>query len=174
MGKKFDRDQTLALAEFTIEHCGDAIIFHDCQGVILNANRAACRHLDYSEQELIGLTIQDINPDSTQETWQTFWRELRQAKTLSFEDCHRTSGGTVIPIDVTVNYLEFDLREYGVAFIRDITAERKSKKKKPPLLKKSIDCARSWSLRTSTFTKKSGNSNRSATSSAKVYPFNIF
>ena len=130
MGKKFDRDQTLALAEFTIEHCGDAIIFHDCQGVILNANRAACRHLDYSEQELIGLTIQDINPDSTQETWQTFWRELRQAKTLSFEDHHRTSGGTVIPIDVTVNYLEFDRREYGVAFIRDITGRKKIEEEK--------------------------------------------
>lgn len=125
MGKKFDRDQTLALAEFTIEHCGDAIIFHDCQGVILNANQAACRHLEYSEQELIGLTIQDINPDSTQETWQTFWRELRQAKTLSFEDRHRSKRGAVIPIDVTVNYLEFDQREYGVAFIRDITSRKK-------------------------------------------------
>ncbi len=125
MGKSFDKDQTLALAHFIIEHSGDAIIFHDCHGVILNANRAACQHLDYPKQELIGLTIQDINPDSTQETWQTFWRELQQAKTLSFEARHRTSGGTVIPIDVTVNYLEFDQREYAVGFIRDITSRKK-------------------------------------------------
>ena len=125
MGKRFDKDQTLALAEFTIQRCGDAIIFHDCQGVILNANRAACRHLDYSEQELIGLTIQDINPDSTQETWQTFWRQLKQAKTLSFEARHRSRSGTIIPIDVTVNYLEFDKQEYAVGFIRDITGRKK-------------------------------------------------
>lgn len=130
MGKIFDKDQTLALAEFTIQHSGDAIIFHDSQGVILNANNAACRLLDYSEQELIGLTIQDINPDSNQETWQTFWRELKHAKTLTFEARHCTKGGTVIPADITVNYLEFDAREYAVGFLRDITSRKKIEEEK--------------------------------------------
>lgn len=125
MGGKLDRDQTFELAEFTIQHSGDAIIFHDCQGVILNANDAACRLLDYSEKELIGLTIQDINPDSNQETWQSFWPELKQSKTLTFEARHRSRGGTVIPTDITVNYLEFDTREYAVGFIRDITSRKK-------------------------------------------------
>ena len=125
MGKLFDKDQTLALAEFTIQHAGDAIIFHDSQGVILNANHAACRLLNYSEEELIGLTIQDINPDSNHETWQTFWRELKHAKTLTFEARHRARGGTVIPTDITVNYLEFDAREYAVGFLRDITSRKK-------------------------------------------------
>ena len=130
MGEKLDKDQTLELAEFTIQHSGDAIIFHDCRGVILNANNAACRHLDYSETELIGLTIQDINPDSNQETWQTFWAKLKQAKTLTFEARHRARGGTVIPVDITVNYLEFDEREYAVAFIRDITSRKKIEEEK--------------------------------------------
>ena len=130
MTKKLDHDQTFELAEFTIQHSGDAIIFHDCQGVILNANHAACRLLDYPEQELIGLTIQDINPDSNQETWQTFWRKLKQAKTLTFEAHHRSRGRTVIPTDITVNYLEFDRREYGVAFIRDITGRKKIEEEK--------------------------------------------
>ena len=93
MGEKLDKDQTLELAEFTIEHSGDGIIFHDWQGMILNANKAACRLLDYSEKELIGLTIQDINPDSNKETWQTFWAELKQSKTLTFEARHRARGG---------------------------------------------------------------------------------
>lgn len=130
MGKKFDRDQTLELAEFTIEHSGDAIIFHDCQGVILNANKAACSHLDYSEKQLIGLTIQDINPDSNKETWQRFWGKIKKSKTLTFEARHRSRGGTVIPVDVTVNHLEFDKQEYAVAFIRDITCRKKIEEEK--------------------------------------------
>ena len=130
MVKKLDKDQTLELAEFTIEHSGDAIIFHDCRGVILNANKAACRHLDYSEKEFIGLTIQDINPDSNKETWQTFWTEIKKAKTLAFEARHRSRGGTVIPVDITVNYLEFDKQEYAVAFIRDITCRKKIEEEK--------------------------------------------
>ncbi len=125
MGKLFDTDQTLALAEFIIEHSGDAIIFHDCHGVILNANKAACRLLDYSEQELIGLMIQDINPDSTKETWQRFWPELKQAQALTFEARHCSKDGSVIPVDITVNYIEFDKREYAVAFLRDITSRKK-------------------------------------------------
>ncbi len=130
MGEKLDKDQTLELAEFTIEHSGDGIIFHDWQGMIINANKAACRLLDYSEKELIGLTIQDINPDSNKETWQTFWAELKKSKTLTFEARHRARGGTVIPVDITVNYLEFDKREYAVGFIRDITSRKKIEEEK--------------------------------------------
>ena len=130
MENKLSKDQTFQLAEFTIEHSGDAIIFHDCHGVILKVNEAACRLLDYSEKELIGLTIQDINPDSSQKTWQKFWKELKKSKTLSFEARHRSHSGAIIPTDITVNYLEFDNREYAVGFIRDITGRKKIEEEK--------------------------------------------
>lgn len=130
MGKKLNKDQTLELAEFTIEHSGDSIMFHDCHGVILMANKAACRLLDYSEKELIGLTIQDINPDSNKKTWQKFWKELNKSKTLSFEARHRSRGGSIIPTDVTVNHLKIDKREYAVGFVRDITCRKKIEEEK--------------------------------------------
>lgn len=97
---------------------------------VQNANKAACRLLDYSEQELIGLTIQDINPDSTKETWQRFWPELKQAQALTFEAHHRSKVGSVIPVDITVNYIEFDKREYAVGFLRDITSRKKIEEEK--------------------------------------------
>ncbi len=125
MEKQLSKDQTFELAEFIIGNAGDAIVFHDCHGVILNANEAACQLLGYSEKELIGLTIQDINPDSNKKRWQNFWKELKRSRTLSFEGCHRSKSGNLIPTDVTVNYLEFNQREYAVGFIRDITARKK-------------------------------------------------
>ena len=130
MEKKLSRDQTFELAEFIIENAGDAIIFHDCHGVILNANKAAHRILEYPENELIGLTIQDINPDSTKKTWQKFWKEIKKLKTLSFEAPHRTRSGALIPIDITVNFLEFNQREYAVGFFRDITGRKKIEEEK--------------------------------------------
>ncbi len=130
MGKKFDTNQTLALAEFTIEHSGDAILFHDCHGGILKVNAAACRLLGYEEQEFVSLTIQDINPDSNKNRWQNFWKELKRSRTLSFEGCHRSKSGTRIPTDVTVNFLEFDQREYAVGFVRDITIRKKIEEEK--------------------------------------------
>ena len=52
MEKKFDKKRTLELAEFTIEHSGDAIIFHDCHGGILKVNPSACRLFAYSEKDI--------------------------------------------------------------------------------------------------------------------------
>jgi len=127
---QLSREQTFKLAEFTIQRSGDAIILHDREGVILNANKAACRLLEYSEKELIGLTIQDINPASTKKTWQKFWKELKNSKTLSFEAHHRSKSRVIIPTDVTVNYIEFDHQEYAVGFIRNITARKKIEEEK--------------------------------------------
>ena len=130
MGKYFDKERTLELAEFIIEHSGDSIMFHDCHGIILNANKAACRILGYSEKELIGLAIQDISPDTNKKTWQTFWKELQRSKTLSFEARHQTKRGSIIPVDVTVNFIEFDGREYAVGFWRDISVRKKNEAEK--------------------------------------------
>ena len=135
MGKYFDKKKKLELAEFTIEHSGDSILFHDCHGIILNANKAACRILGYSEKELIGSTIQDISPDSNEKTWQTFWKELKKSKTLSFETRHQTKRDSIIPVDVTVNFIEFDGREYAVGFWRDISVRQKNEEEKEKAFK---------------------------------------
>ena len=125
VGKNFDKKRTLELAEFTIEHSGDAIIFHDCHGVILKANPSACRLFEYAEKDFIGLTIQDINPNSNKMTWKKFWKDLKKNKIISFEAQHRSKDGKAIPLDVTINYLEFGDQEYAVGFSRDITCRKK-------------------------------------------------
>jgi len=125
LGKDIKEERSLELARFTIQRSGDAIIFHDCNGVILKANDSACRSLGYSEDELIGLTIQDINPDSRKRTWTQFWKELKKRKTISFEARHKTKKGSIIPVDVAVNFVKFDDCEYAVGFARDITERKK-------------------------------------------------
>ena len=120
----------LALAQFTIQCSADLIIFHDCEGVILKANDSACRHLGYAEDELIGLTIQDIDPESNKKTWSKFWKELKKVKSISFETHHKTRKGSIIPVDVAVNFVEFDGREYAVGFSRDISARKKIEEEK--------------------------------------------
>ncbi len=119
------KDERLRLAEFTIENCGDSIIFHNCRGEILNVNKATCNILGYSEKELIGLTIQDINPSSNKKTWTKYWNKLRKAKTLTFEDDHYAKNGEVIPIEVTANFIKFGDGEYAVGFARDISVRKR-------------------------------------------------
>jgi PAS domain S-box-containing protein len=130
MGKDIKKKRSLELARFTIQCSADAIIFHDSQGEILKANDSACRHLGYSENELMSLTIQDINPDSNKKTWSKFWKKLKRDKIISFEVCHKTKKGLFVPTDVVVNYVEFDGREYAVSFSRDISARKRIEEEK--------------------------------------------
>lgn len=135
MGKDIDTAKSLELARFTIQHSADTIIFHDSKGVILKANDSACGQLGYSENELIGLTIQDIDPDSNKKTWSKFWKELRKEKSITFEARNQTRSKFLIPVEVTVNFVEFDGLEYAVSFSRDITARKRIEEEKEKAFK---------------------------------------
>jgi PAS domain S-box-containing protein len=125
VAKDIKKERSLELAQFTIQRSADVIVFHDSEGVILKANDSACKRLGYLEDELIGLTIQDIDPDSNRKTWKQFWKELRRDRNISFESRNQTRGGDIFPVEVTVSFVEFDGKEYAVGFGRDISARKK-------------------------------------------------
>ena len=64
-------------------------------------------------------------PDSNKKTWKKFWKELKKDRSISFEARHQTRMGVIIPVEVTVNFVEFDGKEYAVGFGRDISARKK-------------------------------------------------
>ena len=130
MGKNIKKERSLELAQFTIERSADSIIWHDCAANIKRVNGSACRHLGYSEDELMRLTIQDIDPDSNKKTWAKFWKELKKEKSICFEARNKTKEGLVIPVDVSVNFVEFDGCEYAVSFCRDISVRKKNEAEK--------------------------------------------
>jgi PAS domain S-box-containing protein len=130
MAKKQIIENDPELAQFTIERADDAIFWHDCDARIQHVNPAACDLLGYSREELIGLTIQDINPSSTPKTWAKFWKELQKKKVIVFEDDHRTRDGRIIPLETKVNFIEYQGREYAVSFSRNISERKKNEDEK--------------------------------------------
>jgi PAS domain S-box-containing protein len=118
------------LAQFTIERADDAILWHDCDARIQHVNPAACELLGYSREEMLDLTIQDINPNSTPKSWAKFWKELQKKKVIVFEDDHRTRDGQTIPLETKVNFIEYKGREYAVSFSRNISERKESEKEK--------------------------------------------
>ncbi len=135
MVRDISKERSLELARFTIQCSVDSIIFHDSQGVILKANDSACRQLGYTEDELIGLTIQDIDPDSNKRTWAKFWKELKRDRSAFFEARNKPRNGSIIPVEVSVNFVEFDGYEYAVSFSRDISERKKIEEEKDKAFK---------------------------------------
>jgi diguanylate cyclase (GGDEF)-like protein/PAS domain S-box-containing protein len=122
-----ERKQTekeLRLAQFSLEHASDSVFWMDSQGRIVNVNQAACRSLGRSREELLSLSIPDIDPLFPNDAWRAFWKNLKTQLSMSFETQHQTKSGQKFPVEITATYLEFDGKEYSFASVRDIT-ERK-------------------------------------------------
>ena len=130
MKNHLDEKKDLRLTQFTIEQAADAIFWHDPKANIQRVNKAACKLLGYSREELLGLTIQDLNPNSTRQTWARFWEKLKVSKVLTFEDEHQTKDGRLIPLEIISHYINFEGHEFLVGFARDISKRKRIEKER--------------------------------------------
>ena len=64
------------LAHFTIEKAADPIFWVGPDARFRRANEAACRYLGYSREELLSMTVHDVNPDYQKDTWPQYWEKF--------------------------------------------------------------------------------------------------
>jgi PAS domain S-box-containing protein len=114
----------LRFNQFAIDNSADAAFWVSSDGVHVYANLAACRSLGYSREELLGLRVHDIDPNMPRERWAEHWRETKQRGSCTIETQHRRKDGRLFPVEVRINFVEFEGQEYHCTFASDI-AERK-------------------------------------------------
>lgn len=95
-----------------------------------HVNLRACKNLQYSREELAGLTLLDLTPDFTKEAFEKIIQPLReqQESELVFETVHRRKDGSAYPVKVHLQLMRDESPPVFVALIEDI-AERKQKEK---------------------------------------------
>ena len=91
----------------------------DAEGRILELTGAACRTLEYSREELLGMTVYDLGPFARQTT-------------------HRTKSGRVIPVEMSVSTVVVDGVEYACAACRDVS-ERTQMEESLRVTQRSVD-----------------------------------
>jgi len=119
-------EAALRLTQFSVDRASDAILWIGPDARFIYVNDAACLHFGYVRDDLIGMTVHDIDPDFPPEVWPAHWQEIEQKRHMVIESRHRRKDGTVIPVEVSLNYIEFDGQAYNFAFIRDLSARRQA------------------------------------------------
>jgi PAS domain S-box-containing protein len=133
-----EAELALQFTQFAVDHTRDSAYWTGPDGSFLYVNEASCRALGYTREEFRAMSISDIRPALPAELWPAHWQEVRERKSFSFETRHRRRDGSTFPVEVTVNYVLFDGREYNCAFARDIT-ERKQMEKQLLLIQIAFD-----------------------------------
>lgn len=116
-----ESESRLKLTAYSVEHITDAVYWLTDQGRFWNCNAAACNMLGYSREELLKLSVTDIDPDYAHEDRRSHKEKLQKTGTLRMQRFHTARDGHVIPVDITTTYFVFNGTSYVCSIVRDIT-----------------------------------------------------
>ncbi|MCL4394121.1 MAG: response regulator, partial [Chloroflexi bacterium] len=117
-------NEALRFTQYAVDHAAEFVHWLDGEGRFVYANDAMCVALGYQREELYSLSIFQVDENITAEDWAQRFSRVRESGSMTVQSRHRSKDGRTFPIEVTVDYAEFDGKEYYCAFARDIS-ERK-------------------------------------------------
>jgi PAS domain S-box-containing protein len=120
-----ETESLLLSTQYSIDTSNIVVLWVKPDSRLAYVNDAACRHFGFTREELLTMSVPDIDPDWTSDYWnREGWEKVKKGGKLTFESRNRHKDGTILPVEASTSYFEFDGEEYVFAFIQDIT-ERK-------------------------------------------------
>ena len=119
----------LTLFRTLLDQSNDAILVTDPETLrFLDSNERAWAELGYSREELLSMTVCDIDlgVDESLRAWVR--QQLWEPGFAIMERVHRRKDGTTFPVEVNMRKVQLD-REYIVAVSRDITARKRAEER---------------------------------------------
>lgn len=92
---------------------------------LLDVNQRSCDELGYSRDELLSMTVFDIDPLLDESSSKRAFQKLQESGFVLKESLHRRKDGTTFPVEVSLRKVQLD-RDFVVAVSRDITARKRS------------------------------------------------
>jgi diguanylate cyclase (GGDEF)-like protein/PAS domain S-box-containing protein len=126
-------EAALELNQFSLDHAQDAIFRLDKDAQIRYVNDAACKHLGYTKEELLSFKLYQIDPAFSMERWKDYWRSMFEGSVNRFETSHTRKDGSIVPVEIAANFMEFEGEFFSFASARDIS-ERKADEERIRLL----------------------------------------
>jgi PAS domain S-box-containing protein len=93
-------------------------------GRFVDVNQRSCDALGYTRQELLGLSVPDIDLVYPKEQFVKFVRTLKKGKPVTIEATHQRKDGTTFPVEIRTGFIEIMGETRLLSLVRDIS-ERK-------------------------------------------------
>jgi PAS domain S-box-containing protein len=128
--------QTLRLFRDLIDRSNDCIfVIEPKWGRFLDLNDRACVSLGYTREELLDMTVKDIEesiPDDS--SWQNKAEELKIKPDLVIQGRHRRKDATTFYVETSLKYVSQENEDHIIAVARDITERKRAEERQAQLL----------------------------------------
>lgn len=110
----------MKILQHVIHQSTDAMFINDTEFRFVDVNDVACVRYGYSRDELLGMTISDIDPEFVPRDFSLIFGEVSRLA----ERRHRNKDGRCFPVEILLSAQRVGNEQYGVSMARDIS-ERK-------------------------------------------------
>ena len=119
-------EEGLKLFRTLLDKSSDAIeVFDPATLRFIDVNETASRALGYSREEMLSMSVLEIDPVVNEVLLKKIDEELQSHGSIVFETTHRRKDGSTFPVEVSISQVKAD-REYRVAVVRDITERQRT------------------------------------------------
>jgi PAS domain S-box-containing protein len=117
-----------------VDQAADAIFLSNLEGRFIDVNQKACEVLGYTREELLNLTVMDIdNKFPGPKELQGLWDQVSPDKPLSMESYQRRKDGSLFPVELSIGQFEFKGQTLYLGLARDITQRKEAEEEKAKL-----------------------------------------
>jgi nitrogen fixation negative regulator NifL len=107
-----------------VDQAVDAIYVHDNDGNFVHANQKTCTSLGYTYDELLHLSIENIEVSYNLKNLKIVWSTIEPGETLIIESVHKRKDGSTFPVEINLGQIRLDGSIRYLAFARDITSRK--------------------------------------------------
>jgi diguanylate cyclase (GGDEF)-like protein/PAS domain S-box-containing protein len=109
-----------------VQYIPDMLSVHDINGKIIDVNQLACESLGYTREELLDLSVQDIEQDFLADKYRVQLNRMVPGVPILVEGVHKRKDGTIFPVEVRIGMFESGGEKLFLSLVRDITERKRA------------------------------------------------
>ncbi|RQD82052.1 MAG: PAS domain S-box protein, partial [Methanocalculus sp. MSAO_Arc1] len=129
-GERRTEDEERVRAEkyqILVDRASQMLFVHDLSGAFLDVNEKSVQNTGYSREELLSMTVWDIDPDTEEhEFTEWLWKESKPYEEMIFETRHQRKDGSVYPAEVHATKVILHGEPCIMALATDITDRKEA------------------------------------------------
>ncbi|MEE9251044.1 MAG: PAS domain S-box protein, partial [Alphaproteobacteria bacterium] len=109
-----------------VEQAGDAVFLIETDGKFIDVNQRACEALGYAREELLTLSVPEIDPLYPKQKFIKFIKGMSVRSPVTLEAVHQRKDGTTFPVEIRTGLIELHGRTLILSLARDITKRKRA------------------------------------------------